>query len=71
MGNDIIWLDTEKDIQQGDKNVANFIVAHEFFDALPIKVLSVKRRDGELVVEHTPSVNNTQPKLEESTSARS
>ena len=30
-GNDIIWLDTEKDIQQGDKNVANFIVAHEFF----------------------------------------
>ena len=36
-GNDIIWFDTEKDIQQGDKNVANFIVAHEFFDALPIK----------------------------------
>lgn len=70
-GNDIIWLDTEKDIQQGDKNVANFIVAHEFFDALPIKSF-IREEKGwrELVVEHTPSVNNTQPKLEESTSAR-
>ncbi|RCK63043.1 NADH dehydrogenase [ubiquinone] complex I, assembly factor 7 [Candida viswanathii] len=63
-GNKIMWLDTEKDIKHDD-DIANFIIAHEFFDALPIKGF-IREEKGwrELMVEHTPSVNNTQPKLE-------
>lgn len=63
-GNEISWLDTEKDIKH-DNEIANFIIAHEFFDALPIKGF-IREEKGwrELMVEHTPSVNNTQLKLE-------
>lgn len=63
-GNTIYWLDTEKDIKHDDE-IANFIIAHEFFDALPIKGF-IREEKGwrELMVEHTPSVKNTQPKLE-------
>lgn len=68
--NSIKWLDTEKDITS-DESVANYTLAHEFFDALPIK--SFERTEHgwrELVVEHTDSVVNTQPKLPEATSVR-
>ncbi|KAI5957183.1 hypothetical protein KGF54_000111 [Candida jiufengensis] len=63
-GNSIKWIDTEKAITQ-ESDVTNYIIAHEFFDALPIKSF-IKQEDGwrELVVEHTPSVNNDQLKLE-------
>lgn len=37
-GNTIRWVDTEKDIDLlGHSDKTNFIVCHEFFDALPIK----------------------------------
>ncbi|ODV81202.1 DUF185-domain-containing protein [Suhomyces tanzawaensis NRRL Y-17324] len=64
-GNSIKWLDTEKDIAH-DGSVANYILAHEFFDALPVKGFK-KTEHGwrELVVEHTPSVVNTQSTLPE------
>lgn len=62
-GTQVTWVDTEKDIQTktGD---ANYILAHEFFDALPIKSFT-RTENGwrELLVEHTSSVVNTQPKL--------
>ncbi|ABN67854.1 predicted protein [Scheffersomyces stipitis CBS 6054] len=61
--NDIKWLDTEKDIIQ-DPDVANYVLAHEFFDALPIKGFERTEHGWrELLVEHTESVVNTQPKL--------
>lgn len=61
-GTKVTWVDTEKDVEStGD---TNYVLAHEFFDALPIKSF-VKTEKGwrELLVEHTPSVVNTQPKL--------
>lgn len=60
----IKWVNTEKEIDHAD-GVANYVFAHEFFDALPIKSFE-RTEDGwrEFVVEHTPSVDNTQPKLE-------
>lgn len=60
--NNIKWVDTEKDIESDDS--ANYILAHEFFDALPIKSFQ-KTENGwrELMVEHTASVNNNQPLL--------
>lgn len=71
-GDKIWWVDTEKDIdiinaKDRDDNTlekANYIIAHEFFDALPIKSF-VKKVSGwrELLVEHTPSVKNTQQAL--------
>lgn len=63
--NKILWVDTEKDISEGS-DVANYVVAHEFFDALPIKSFQ-KTPEGwrELVVEHSPSVANTQYALPE------
>lgn len=63
-GNKVTWVDTEKDILEAP-NTANYVLAHEFFDALPIKSFT-KTEHGwrEHVVEHTPSVINTQPKLE-------
>ncbi|EGW33979.1 uncharacterized protein SPAPADRAFT_134439 [Spathaspora passalidarum NRRL Y-27907] len=62
-GNAIKWVYTEKDIVD-DEATANYIIAHEFFDALPIKSFT-KTEAGwrELMVEHTPTVTNTQPKL--------
>lgn len=67
-GNNIIWVDNEKDVQKND-DIANYVIAHEFFDALPIK-LFVRTEDGwrELVVEHSPSVVNTQQGLPEKSS---
>lgn len=68
--NPIRWLDTEKDVLHLDSAVPNYVIAHEFFDALPIK--GFQRTDHgwrELLVEHTPSVVNTQPKLEASTAS--
>ncbi|KAI5962653.1 uncharacterized protein KGF55_003729 [Candida pseudojiufengensis] len=68
-GNPITWVDTEKSIDH-NTNLTNYVIAHEFFDALPIKSF-IKQEDGwrELVVEHTPSVNNDQLKLETTTKA--
>ncbi|RLV90187.1 NADH dehydrogenase ubiquinone complex I assembly factor 7 [Spathaspora sp. JA1] len=65
-GDSIKWVNTEKDIVNSD-DIANYIIAHEFFDALPIKSF-IKTEAGwrELMVEHTPTVTNTQPKLETS-----
>ncbi|CAK7904816.1 hypothetical protein CAAN3_07S05292 [[Candida] anglica] len=64
-GNTIEWVDTEKDIVE-DSNMANYILAHEFFDALPIKSFEKGEKNTwrELLVEHSSSVNNTQGKLE-------
>lgn len=62
-GNTVKWLETEKDILD-DVQYANYILAHEFFDALPIK--SFQKSDSgwrELLVEHSPSVLNTQGAL--------
>lgn len=66
-GHTITWVDTEKDVVSRD-GVANYVVAHEFFDALPIKSF-VRTAHGwrELLVEHTASVVNTQPALEPGT----
>lgn len=66
--NKVTWVDTEKDIVESP-DVANYVLAHEFFDALPIKSFT-KTEHGwrEHVVEHTLSVVNTQPKLEASES---
>ncbi|KAK6453865.1 S-adenosyl-L-methionine-dependent methyltransferase [Scheffersomyces xylosifermentans] len=68
--NDIKWLDTEKDVSN-EPGVANYVLAHEFFDALPIKSFQ-RAEEGwrEFLVEHTPSVVNTQPKLASSPSER-
>ncbi|KAI3405334.2 hypothetical protein KGF56_001875 [Candida oxycetoniae] len=62
-GNEIIWVDTEKSIPRSDDSV-NYIIAHEFFDALPIKSF-IKEETGwrELVVEHTPSVQQQDTQL--------
>lgn len=64
--NEIWWCNTEKDIDLINESieVPNYILAHEFFDALPIKSF-IKQKNGwrELLVEHSPSVNNTQGKL--------
>lgn len=62
-GDNIVWVDTEKDII-ARKGECNYILAHEFFDALPIKSFS-KTENGwrELMVEHTSSVVNTQGQL--------
>lgn len=61
--NQIRWYNTEKDIIN-DENTTNYVFAHEFFDALPIKSFQ-KTENGwrEFLVEHTPSVLNTQGKL--------
>lgn len=62
-GTKVKWLDTEKDIVDKN-NEANYILAHEFFDALPIKSF-IRTEHGwrELLVEHSSSVINTQGKL--------
>lgn len=62
-GTKVTWVDTERDIV-ADENSANYVLAHEFFDALPIKSF-MRTENGwrELLVEHTSSVVNTQPKL--------
>ncbi|CUM64574.1 uncharacterized protein PRCAT00002181001 [Priceomyces carsonii] len=68
-GQKIKWMDTEKDI--AIKNgITNYVIAHEFFDALPIKSFQ-KTEDGwrELLVEHSPSVKNTQMTLPSADSA--
>lgn len=62
-GSKVTWVDTEKDIKS-QAEACNFVLAHEFFDALPIK--SFTRTEAgwrELLVEHTQAVVNTQPKL--------
>lgn len=62
-GMKVTWVDTEKDIQTKE-SYANYILAHEFFDALPIKSFTRTEHGWrELLVEHTSSVINTQPKL--------
>ncbi|PVH13535.1 uncharacterized protein CXQ87_001641 [Candidozyma duobushaemuli] len=69
--NKVTWVDTEKDIVQAS-DTANYVLAHEFFDALPIKSFT-KTEHGwrEHVVEHTSAVLNTQPKLEGSSPVQS
>lgn len=54
--NTIHWYNNEKDINN-DSSVANYVIAHEFFDALPIKAFE-RTENGwrEFVVEHSPSV---------------
>lgn len=62
-GTKVTWVDTEKDIYS-KKDDANYILAHEFFDALPIKSF-YRTEHGwrELLVEHSLSVVNIQGKL--------
>lgn len=62
-GGPVTWVESEKDIVSGPDD-CNYVVAHEFFDALPVKSFS-RTKDGwrELLVEHTQAVVNTQPKL--------
>lgn len=62
-GNVIQWVETETSLKN-DPAKANYIIAHEFFDALPIKSF-VKTESGwrELVVEHTPTVVSTQKSI--------
>ncbi|KAM9894362.1 hypothetical protein OXX79_008760 [Metschnikowia pulcherrima] len=74
-GNKITWADTEKDVKCSP-NECNYVLAHEFFDALPIKSFTRTEKGWrELLVEHTQAVVNTQMKLpaaeEESGSAGS
>lgn len=65
-GNTVRWVDTETEIDNSNPDVANFVIAHEFFDALPIKSFeNTKNGWRELLVEHTPSVNNSQQALPE------
>lgn len=55
-GNKIRWVYSEKDLVN-DENITNYIICHEFFDALPIK--SFLKKDNvwkELVVDHAPSI---------------
>lgn len=55
-GNKIRWVYSEKDLDNNE-NITNYIVCHEFFDALPIK--SFLKKDNvwkELVVDHAPSI---------------
>lgn len=49
----IKWVDTEKDVKDS-KGTANYVIAHEFFDALPVKQFE-KTDDGwrELLVEYS------------------
>ncbi|GEQ68465.1 hypothetical protein JCM33374_g2133 [Metschnikowia sp. JCM 33374] len=62
-GNKVTWVDTEKDVKCSSDD-CNYILAHEFFDALPIKSF-VRTEKGwrEHLVEHTHAVVNTQLKL--------
>ncbi|CAI5755856.1 unnamed protein product [Candida verbasci] len=59
--NDIVWMDTEKSIKKDETGqIANYIISHEFFDALPIKSF-IKQDDNtwrELVVENSELVEN-------------
>lgn len=60
------WVDTEKDIVTLSSD-CNYILAHEFFDALPIKsFVNTEKGWRELLVEHSPSVLNTQHELRSS-----
>lgn len=63
-GNNVKWVPTEKDISEDDSLLANYVLAHEFFDALPIKSFQ-RTASGwrELLVEHSASVFNTQGAL--------
>lgn len=60
-GGSVQWVDTEKDVVG---STCNYVLAHEFFDALPVKSF-VRTPAGwrELLVEHTQAVVNTQKKL--------
>lgn len=62
-GYKVQWVDTEKDVVAQPED-CNYVLAHEFFDALPIKSF-VNTENGwrELLVEHSASVLNTQRKL--------
>lgn len=54
-GHAVRWVDTEREVVDSPP-VANYVVAHEFFDALPIKAF--EHQEGgwrELLVEHTAS----------------
>lgn len=65
-GNKVKWIDTETEIDNSNSDTANFIIAHEFFDALPIKSFQNTNNGWrELLVEHSPSVTNTQQTLPE------
>lgn len=53
-GGEITWVDTEKDVFDVTRDTdTNYIIAHEFFDALPIKQF-IKTDNGwrELLVDH-------------------
>lgn len=56
---DIYWGETEKDVWEiSNENEANYIIAHEFFDALPINQFK-KTKDGwrEYLVDQSPETN--------------
>lgn len=58
-GGNIYWGETEKDVWEISKEEeANYIIAHEFFDALPINQFK-KTKDGwrEYLVDQSPETN--------------
>lgn len=62
-GNKIRWIENESEINNNEL-VPNYIIAHEFFDALPIKSFQ-RTEEGwrELLVEHTPLVGGDAKEL--------
>ncbi len=64
-GNEVRWLETDKDFSAYDKDVdtATFFIAHEFFDALPIRKFS-KTEEGwrEMVVDYSPGQKDSKYK---------
>lgn len=54
-GNEIIWLKDDKPNLTGDKNYMNFVMAHEFFDALPInRFIKTEKGWREFLVDIRP-----------------
>lgn len=58
-GNEIIWLKDDKPdlISNGDKNYMNFVMAHEFYDALPMnKFIKTDKGWREFLVDIRPDM---------------
>ncbi|EGV62387.1 hypothetical protein CANTEDRAFT_115846 [Yamadazyma tenuis ATCC 10573] len=73
-GNKIRWVENESEITNNPE-ISNYVLAHEFFDALPIKSFQFTNNGWrELLVEHSPSVSNNTialPEAEPSSEANS
>lgn len=63
-GNKISWYLTETEIES-QQNVANFILAHEFFDALPIKAFQKTEKGWrEFLVDHSDIAQSSNTEAE-------